>query len=280
MQLMQIRVALVGLALCGVARAQFSQFSWTLGGSTQGSGSVTATQMHLVGPDSFGGCSGGDVTWFAAVTTAPGTVRVHFSWKNHDMGIGFWTADSPEYIVGGVETDVDSGVCCGFEYMDFEQDVSFHVAASQGFGFGAASIDCLYGPGELTLTDFSFEPDGWPLLGPGLAGLDGVPNLVGFGTMQPGAMFTLSLVDAKPLAPAWLVLGTSPLLASFKGGVLAPLPLSLLSFTTSIAGRIVIIGPWPAGVPSGLTLIMQYWISDAAGPKGWSASNGVAPLTP
>jgi hypothetical protein len=37
---------------------------------------------------------------------------------------------------------------------------------------------------------------------------------------------------------------------------------------------------WPTGVPIGFEFWVQHWITDAGGPAGFAASNGLAALTP
>ncbi len=270
---------LAALLLAGASRAQFDQFDWTLLGSPQGSGSVTATAMHIVGSDGEFGCASGTDVWFETTTLAGGTLSVHFDWDNQDHGIGFWMVDAPFYRVGTETTYVGTGIV-GFEYVDFEKDVSFDVPAGTPLAFGVWSADCDLGPGVLDLAGFTFTPDTWSDLGPGLAGSAGTPVLVGIGALLPGTTWTFSLTDCAALSPAFLVMGSESLMAPFKGGVLVPEPAQLVALTTSATGRIVLTGTWPAGVPSGLQLVLQYWIDDAAGPAGFSASNGLVATVP
>jgi len=265
--------------LCAPLRAQFDQFTWTLQGSSFGSGAVSATAMQIVGSDGNFNCTGGANVWFETTTLAGGTVSVHFDWQNLDHGIGHWIAEKPFYRVGSETTYVGTGIV-GADYVSFEKDVSFEVPGGTLLAFGVWSLDCDYGPGLLDLTDFTLQPATWSSLGSGLAGVAGTPLLVGTGALLPGTPWDFSLVDAAPLATAWLVTGSEPLLMPFKGGVLVPEPVQIAALTTSLAGRIILNGTWPAGVPSGLQLVLQYWIVDAAGPAGYSASNGVIALVP
>ncbi len=274
-----LRGALALLLLGASLQAQFSDFVWTHEGDPAGSSSVSADLLHIVSP-AQSACTSGE-TWAYLTTVAPasGTVSAHYFFDNQDGGFGWWTAEDPVYLVDGVVTFVGPG-----EFFDtWEGDVSFHVEAGQSFGFGVQSIDCDFGPGVLDVTDFLFAADVWQDLGHALPGSAGDPLLVGLGTLQPGTPFDFSLVDAQPLAPAWLFVGLATLNAPFKGGVLVPQPGPpglLLGFTTSPAGRIVLAGNWPAGVPAGTLLVMQYWIVDAAGPAGFSASNAVSASAP
>ena len=121
----------------------------------------------------------------------------------------------------------------------------------------------------------------WSDLGHPLAGSTGVPFLAGDGALVAGTPVSSTLSGAKPLAPAALVMGLSPLEAPFKGGVLVPTPdVVITGLSTDASGGWLFTGTWPAGVPSGSALWMQAWITDAAGPAGFAASNGVTALTP
>ena len=59
----------------------------------------------------------------------------------------------------------------------------------------------------------------------------------------------------------------------------APPALALVGVTEP-DGTVAIAAPWPAGVPSGFTIVLQHWIVDAAGPSGFAASNAISGTTP
>ena len=121
----------------------------------------------------------------------------------------------------------------------------------------------------------------WTDLGQGLAGTLGVPVLAGDGTLCPGDAFTVSLTNALPNSSATLVLGLSLLGLPLKGGVLVPNPdLLFFGLPTGPGGSIVLPSTWPATLPSGFELYIQYWIADAAAPKGYAASNGLEAKAP
>jgi hypothetical protein len=123
-------------------------------------------------------------------------------------------------------------------------------------------------------------PSPWTIVGSGLAGAAGVPQIDGDGPLAGGEPVSLSLDDAKPLATAYLVVGLSGLLAPFKGGVLVPNPDLLLPLPTGPGGQVLLVTTWPAGLPSGLPVWFQWWIPDAAGPAGFAASAGLRGTTP
>ncbi len=124
----------------------------------------------------------------------------------------------------------------------------------------------------------------WTNLRNGLAGVSGVPLLTGTGPLVAGSGVTLTLVNAASAASSPLLLGFMPLHASFAGGVIVPdaftAPGTLLPMTTSASGSVVLSSTWPPGVPPGFAFYTQFWITDAAGPFGWAASNGLLGVTP
>jgi len=127
-------------------------------------------------------------------------------------------------------------------------------------------------------------PDGvsaWLDLGDALAGSGGlVPVLAGTGELVAGAPASIVLSDAAALAPATLVVGLSPLDAAFKGGVLVPEPDLYIALVTGPTGGVSLVGNWPAGIPSGTQVWFQEWITDAGGPHGFAASNGLLATVP
>jgi hypothetical protein len=121
----------------------------------------------------------------------------------------------------------------------------------------------------------------WADLGSGLAGVDGVPKLVGTGTLGPGSPGTLKLSHANPSKLCALFVSKTSTPAPFKGGVLVTVP-PLASFLlfTSPAGTVNLSwAHWPPG-PAGATWYFQYAIVDSAGPAGASLSNAVRGTQP
>ena len=127
-------------------------------------------------------------------------------------------------------------------------------------------------------------PDPWTDLGFGLAGTGGVtPVLTGTGTLAAGTPMSLSLTNALPGSSAWLFIGLAQANTPFRGGTLVPLlpsPEFLIpSLPVNGSGSLVIGTNWPP-LPSGTAVYFQYWVVDAGGPYGASASNGIEALTP
>jgi len=138
----------------------------------------------------------------------------------------------------------------------------------------AAQIDAV---GDLTI-----EVSTWVDVGFALAGTAGIePTLAGTGTLVAGTPITLTLANALAGSTASLFIGVRAIDAPFKGGVLVPAPTLLVpGLPVDGGGGLVLPATWPAGVPGGVTLYYQFWISDPGGPKGLSASNGLAGTTP
>ena len=121
----------------------------------------------------------------------------------------------------------------------------------------------------------------WADLGLGLGGLTGVPGLAGSGTLVASTPVGLHLSGARPLAPVVIVIGFTQINAPFKGGTLVPSPdVLIFGFTSNALGLLNLGGTWPSGFPSGTQIWFQEWITDAVGPMGFSATNGLRATTP
>jgi hypothetical protein len=119
----------------------------------------------------------------------------------------------------------------------------------------------------------------WANFGHALAGSMGTPTLTGSGLLAGGELVKLKLQNVPASVPAALVIGFDTLLAPFKGGVLVPDPSVILALHTGASG-LNLSATWPNGLPSGFDAYFQFWISDPAGPAGFSASNGIRATTP
>lgn len=70
-----------------------------------------------------------------------------------------------------------------------------------------------------------------------------------------------------------MVLGLGQLNLPFKAGVMLPTLDLVKMLPTNASGELSLNTAWPAGSPA-FTMYMQYWISDAAGPSGFKATQG------
>ncbi len=121
----------------------------------------------------------------------------------------------------------------------------------------------------------------WTDLGNGLPGTGELtPRLQGFGAQLGDDPLQILLTDALPGATATLVVGIVNLSAPFKGGVLVPFPTFLIPLPVNGLGEIDINATWPAGLPGGIDVYYQYWVSDPGGFFGFAASNALQSTTP
>ena len=124
-------------------------------------------------------------------------------------------------------------------------------------------------------------PPTWSDVGPGLAGIAGVPALAGTGTLEAGSAVGISLTSAKASSPAVLFLSLASSPVPFKGGTLITFPLLFTAtLATDAGGAIPLMFAWPAGVPAATTIFFQYAVQDAAAVYGVSLSNGLSGVTP
>ena len=126
----------------------------------------------------------------------------------------------------------------------------------------------------------SDAPLRWMDLGFPLAGVDGEPRFEGEGTLAPGSTVQFELRNARPQTLAFAVVGWSPVYVPFQGGTLVPSPDFLFRFLTDKAGELTFDTIWPKGFAPCTPIYIQWWIIDAAGPHGWSASNALFLETP
>ena len=118
-------------------------------------------------------------------------------------------------------------------------------------------------------------------LGGGLAGTFGIPVFTAVGSLLGGTQAKLSLTGAKTFSISTLVVGLSQINAPFKGGVLVPDADVLVGgLPTGAGGSVQLTGNIPDGLPAGVPIWFQHWVVDAAGPKGFAASNALRSTTP
>jgi len=119
----------------------------------------------------------------------------------------------------------------------------------------------------------------WENLGGGLAGVSGVPQLDGTGTLVPGDPAFLTLTQAKSMSTAILfVSDVSDPLPFFGGSLVAYPALLMVPLVTDAAGSIALVAPWPAGL-TGKTFYFQYVVPDDAAPMDVALSQTVKAVT-
>ena len=101
------------------------------------------------------------------------------------------------------------------------------------------------------------------------------------GELLVDSTYKLVLTGALENTSAVLVMGAAIASAPFKGGTLVPSPDALVfGWSTGPTGGFQLQALWPAGVPPGSQLALQFWVIDPGGPAGYSASNGLAITAP
>ena len=155
------------------------------------------------------------------------------------------------------------------------------VGIDQGRAVVGARLDDIGAKGNQgSASAFGVSAAPWTYLGQALAGASGPPSLVTYATLAPASPLVLSVAGAAPSAPLSLVVGFSVLDASFKGGVLVPVPNLVVGVFAGGSGSLTLSTSWPASIPSGLLLVLQAWMPDAGGPLGFAATNAVSATTP
>lgn len=117
-------------------------------------------------------------------------------------------------------------------------------------------------------------------MGQGLAGMAGVPDLRGAGSLIGGEPTTFEMSSAHPEAASLLIVGLETVYAPLAGGTLVPAPQILIPLATDAFGATEFTAAWPMSLPSGARVYLQEWVVDAMGPAGLSASNALELNTP
>ncbi len=124
---------------------------------------------------------------------------------------------------------------------------------------------------------------GFSDLGPsGLPGSLGEPLLSGSGDLSPGGgPFSIQCSNAQPSALGFVFLSTAVTPTPFFGGTFYPFPIvSQKAFAFDGAGSFSIATSFPASVPSGFGVALQFFFQDPTGPFGVTGSNGLLAVTP
>ncbi len=220
------------------------------------------------------------------------------------FGAGDMNGDGrPELIVGAPHDHCDGSNCGGatvFSGATGEALYTYHGGPNEQLGYavggghdvdGDGNDDIIVGlPFANTVNGLGtgearvYSATVWLNLGlpaSGGPGDQGSEFFTAKGNLHPEQPYSLSLAGAAPFAPSALVVGLAVINAPFKGATMVPRPDFIsMAIPTDAAGKLSIAGVWPAGVPGGLTLTMQWWSQDPGVESGMSASNALQVVTP
>jgi hypothetical protein len=167
--------------------------------------------------------------------------------------------------VGGVVVETLLGVTDGYALSRFGDRFVFRAVLADG-------TDGAFFGGE----------GAWAGLGLGKPGSGGeIPCHTATGSLVGGSPLTLDLSRALPGSAATLIYSIVLLEAPFKGGTLVPSAEFLIfGLLVDGSGNLSLPASMPTGLPGGVPIYTQYWISDPGGQAGFSATNGLVGTTP
>jgi hypothetical protein len=201
-----------------------------------------------------------------------------------DFGDVLWFGDWDD-----PNTDVDTGLFLNHKLI-MQEGVSkvngTVVDAIAGIQDGEAmSDDGRYMLVEVALVGSKdaavlFDRGPWEILGGELAGSNGTPKLRCYGQLAGNDPVTFDLNHAKQSSQAHLVFGFTAVNAPFLGTTLVPYPdIIIYNLPTDPDGNLSLTSIFPSGIPAGLDFWQQYFVTDSAGPFGYSSSNAVKATT-
>lgn len=111
---------------------------------------------------------------------------------------------------------------------------------------------------------------------PALAGASGEPTQVLEGGIYADGPLVLGVEDAAAFSTAYLIVGLSTINAPAKGGIVYPALNLIKAFPTNGAGERILPTLWlQSSVDLGpFDTYIQWWVADAGGPAGFSATAG------
>ena len=206
------------------------------------------------------------------------------STQNHCSMVTYFSADLSQLLYGSFLGPAPGGSSTDVAVVATADVVLCGSGAFSNFPVTPAAFDTTYGAGALGdgyVARMRLGPATFGYMSGALAGYSGLPQLTATGDLVAGHLVRFTLTSAVPSTPVTLVIGLGQAWQPFKSGSLVPSPDVLITgFATDLLGQVTISGPWPAGIPSGLTFYGQFWMKDAVAAKGFAASNGLSFTTP
>jgi hypothetical protein len=279
-----------------------SDFNLTGAGAGDGAGEAVGLQgdLALLGAPGFNS-AGGTIFQFERTGTTWNEVLfpTPFSVTTGDRFARALAFSGNALLVGAPEENsqgTPKGTVFYFVFdglNSFDQDTDFDNDGQVGDGFGAAvSISSGFlgigapsadGGASVSGTAFAVEVITVGLftdLGKSFDGTNGTPKLVGTGTLIGGEPFQFKLTKALENSLSALFIGLSEVCAPFHLGILGPSPDFVIIVVTTATGTQEFASDWPTGHGGPFPVYLQWWIMDAGGLAGWSASNELEALTP
>ena len=215
--------------------------------------------------------------WKGIATDLSHDGQVVVGYDTIGLGREAWVWTPADGIVGLDTILADAGLGGGFPTWvcrAVSGDGTVVVGGGEGdgsvFGFGAFIAE---------LPDLVDDP--WTDLGGGTAGANGVPTLVGSGSLVGGTAVGLSLSGAPrdALMVAWLAFDSQPFAA--LGGTVHAAPFAQqFVFRADGGGNFAAGTTWPTGLPAGTEAWFQFVVEDPSVIWGLTLSNGLKATTP
>jgi hypothetical protein len=244
-------------------------------------GRLLSAAGSFLGPDFTIVDAAGDQMFPTVTTTAEGFTTVWVDYRTiegvEQLRGDLWAArlttegavldpTGVQLTAGELPEDLPDASSAGFTQVFFD---------ALGLG-GPLDVPRLHG---LRVDEFFGGP--WSEAGPGLPGFWGVPALSGSGALTPGSSGALALHGARPGAATLLAVSPGGSALPFKGGTLSAWPIALLvGLATDAQGTIALPFTWPAGLPSGTSLVLQALVQDGAAVHGVTLSSALGAVTP
>ena len=236
--------------------------------------------------------NGGYFNWRTQKLAASGTVLWSTTYDRHNYNdeIPYALTIGPDdevYVTGQGGPGPSSGslsylrtVTVRYDRSGAEEWAATSFTSLRGLGVVRLQDNSIATVGESTFTVFHYRQSGvWQSLGGALAGVSGSPRLRGTGSPTGNLPVSLELDRARPNAANWLIGGIGRANLPFQGGLLIPTVDLVLPGVTTANGTMSVPFPWPAVLPPGFELTFQVWLTDAAAPLGYAASNALVGIT-
>jgi len=289
----------------GVSAGAFGDSTVDIYDDSTGAWTATAlSQGRLIG--AAGGCSVGPYAYFfgGQVSSVPfvlsDVVDIYDTqtgaWTNMNLsgprgGVAAVALDDTIVVAGGavdaggvaVTTDLVEVLDAGTSTFGPPMQLSLARVDPAGVAVGGKAVFAggNLGGGAGTTTRVDVYTPTWIDLGEGKAGVLGVPQLEGSGTLVGGTPVTLALSDAPANTTAHLIVGFTALNAPFQDGLLVPnTNVVIPGLPTDGSGALILGANWPVGLPPGFEVFFQVLVTDPIATFNLSQSNAVQGTTP